>query len=213
MRPDNSPARQMAQHLPQHADAELLTQVLTLNLRGLEVICEATKFGPTPAIDEWQTLDERALPRVADAPYLLFAIDVATAVRSESHSMPSTFSNAQVPAIADAAPPYSVWGTAAGRLFAAAALQFAWHVARTRPAAAPLTLGLDAGACEALRSGNFGRLDWSAEQSTRWLTLRWRADRAFWAQRLRAATAKDAKVLRNNTLAGLQRLAGDGLRR
>ena len=213
MRPDNSPARQMAQHLPQHVDAELLTQVLTLNLRGLEVICEATKFGPTPAIDEWQTLDERALPRVADAPYLLFAIDVATAVRSEARSMPSTFSNAQVPAIADAAPPYSVWGTAAGRLFAAAALQFAWHVARTRPAAAPLTLGLDAGACEALRSGNFGRLDWSAEQSTRWLTLRWSADRAFWAQRLRAATAKDAKALRNNTLAGLQRLAGDGLRR
>ena len=213
MRPDNSPARQMAQHLPQHVDAELLTQVLTLNLRGLEVICEATKFGPTPAIDEWQTLDERALPRVADAPYLLFAIDVATAVRSEARSMPSTFSNAEVPAIADAAPPYSVWGTAAGRLFAAAALQFAWHVARTRPAAAPLTLGLDAGACEALRSGNFGRLDWSAEQSTRWLTLRWSADRAFWAQRLRAATAKDAKALRNNTLAGLQRLAGDGLRR
>lgn len=213
MRPDNSPAQQMAQHLPQHADAELLTQVLTLNLRGLEVICEATKLGLAPAVDEWQTLEARALPRVADAPYLLFAIDVATALGSESRPMPSTFSSAQVPAIADAAPPYSIWGTGAGRLFAVAVLQFAWHVARTRPAAAPLTLGLDAGACQALRSENFGRLDWSAEQSTRWLTLRWSADRAHWAQRLRAATAKDAKALRNNTLAGLQRLAGDGLRR
>lgn len=209
MRPDSS----LAQQMPQHADAELLLQVQTLNRRGLEVICDMTKLGPSPGVEEWQSLDIPALQRVADAPYLLFEIDVDTALRSETRSMPSTLPTIVVPAIADAAPPYSIWGAGAGRLFAAATLQFAWHVTRTRPAAAPLTLGLDVDACEALRGGEFGRLDWSAEQSTRWLTLRWGADRAFWAQRLRAAAAKDAKLLRTNTLAGLQRLAGSGLRR
>jgi len=213
MRQDKSLVQQIPQYVPQHADAELLTQVLTLNLRGLEVICETAKPGPPLGVEEWLTLEAHALPRVADAPYLLFTIDVATALRSDARSMTSTSPTAHLPAIADAAPSYSIWGAGAGRLFAAAALQFAWHVVRTRPAAAPLTLGLDVGACETLRAGDFARLDWSAEHSARWLTLRWSIDRAFWAQRLRAAMAKDAKILRSNTLAGLQRLAGSGLRR
>lgn len=204
MTPDNHAALQV----PQYVDDELLMQLSTLNLRGLQVLRDTAEFAHSALAHEWQQLDGDALARVADAPYLLFELDVAAAlVGGNVDTRP------ELPAVADASPNYGAWAAAPGRLFAATVLQFAWHVARSRPSAAPFVLGLPFDACHALRAGDFRGLDWSATQATRWVALRWPDDRAQWAQRLRAAQQADRRALRANTLAGLQRLAGRRLHR
>lgn len=204
MTPDNSPAPFM----PQFVDGEILTQLATLNSRGLQVLCEAPGLDWPLAAEARATLDGAVLKRMADAPYLLFEIDVEAALGGGAGVV-----TRRSPSVADATPHYSIWSDTTGRVFAAAMLQFAWHVARTRPAAAPLVLGLPAEACAALRVGEFRGLDWVAAHAARWVALRWAYDLAHWAQRLRAAAAGDLRALRSNTLAGLQRLAGRGLRR
>jgi hypothetical protein len=99
------------------------------------------------------------------------------------------------------------------RAFAGAVLHFAWHVAHTRPVAAPFVLGLPPQACAALQRSSPHGLDWLADAAPHWLRLRWHDDESHWRRRLVAARDNDLKGLRAHTLVGLQRLAGRAPRR
>ena len=101
-----------------------------------------------------------------------------------------------LPAVADAPARYSPWSAAHPRAFAGAVLHFAWHVAHTRPVAAPFVLGLPPQACAALQRSSPHGLDWLADAAPHWLRLRWHDDESHWRRRLVAARDNDLKGLR-----------------
>jgi hypothetical protein len=205
--------------IPQYVDRELLRQIAALNLRGLQVICELHGTAATAersddfplTADDWRALDEAARERIADAPYLLFEISVDAALAETGAAERSAAS--ALPAVADAPARYSPWSAAHPRAFAGAVLHFAWHVAHTRPVAAPFVLGLPPQACAALQRSSPHGLDWLADAAPHWLRLRWHDDESHWRRRLVAARDNDLKGLRAHTLVGLQRLAGRAPRR
>ena len=81
MQADNNPGAQraVAEDFRTAVDAEAFRQVAEMNLRGLRVLRDALAEGRVPDIaavaalrERWLDLDDAALRRVADAPFLLF---------------------------------------------------------------------------------------------------------------------------------------------
>ena len=89
MEADNNPraARPAAEDFPAAADPEAFHQVAEMNLRGLRVLRDALLEGrglEIPAAaklrERWLALDDAALQRVADAPFLLFELSLDAAL-------------------------------------------------------------------------------------------------------------------------------------
>lgn len=208
MEADNNPRplRAIAEDFPAAVDAEAFRQVAEMNLRGLRVLRDALLEGRGLEIaaasrlrERWLDLDDAALQRAADAPFLLFELSIDAALAAQ---------RAAVLAVGDDPRRATLWcARASGRAFARLLCHFAWQTCRTAPSAAVLLLGVSPAGCTALRSLGLQQLDAFTEVAGDWLTLRWGDEPKVWAARLSAAAADDPERLWQDTLLGLQRLA------
>ena len=208
MEADNNPRapRATPDDFPAAADAEAFRQVAEMNLRGLRVLRDALLEGRGLDIaaaaklrERWLALDDAALRRAADAPFLLFELSIDAALAAQRASRL---------AVGDDPRRAAGWcARAPGRAFARLLCHFAWQTSRTAPSAAVLLLGVSPAGCAALRGLGLQQLDAFTEVAGDWLTLRWGDQPRIWASRLAAAAADDADRLWQDTLLGLQRLA------
>jgi len=208
MQADNNPraARPAAEDFPAAADPEAFHQVAEMNLRGLRVLRDALLEGrglEIPAAaklrERWLALDDAALQRVADAPFLLFELSLDAALAAQRASRL---------AVGDDPRRATLWcARAQGRAFARLLCHFAWQTSRTAPSAAALLLGVSPAGRAALRSLGLQQLDAFTEIAGDWLTLRWGDEPQLWSARLAAAATGDPDRLWRDTLHGLQRLA------
>lgn len=208
MEADNNPRapRATPDDFPAAADAEAFRQVAEMNLRGLRVLRDALLEGRGLEVaaaarlrDRWLALDDAALQRAAEAPFLLFELSIDAALAAQRASRL---------AVGDDPRRATTWcARAPGRAFARLLCHFAWQTSRTAPSAAVLLLGVSPAGCAALRSLGLQQLDAFTEVAGDWLTLRWGDEPKLWQARLAAAAAGDADRLWGDTLQGLQRLA------
>ena len=195
-----------AEDFPLAVDIEAFRLVAEMNLRGLRVVREALADGRSSglaAIDalrsDWLALDEAALARVAEAPFLLFELSIDAALTA--HRSPSW-------AVSDDPHRVVSWcARPAGRAFARLLCHFCWQTCRTAPTAASLLLGISPAGCAAFRTLTLPNLDAFTEVAGHWLALRWGDEPRHWTGRLEAAGRTDPAALWQDTLHGLQRLA------
>ncbi len=195
-----------AEDFPLAVDIEAFRLVAEMNLRGLRVVREALADGRSSglaAIDalrsDWLALDEAALARVAEAPFLLFELSIDAALTA--HRSPSW-------AVSDDPHRVVSWcARPAGRAFARLLCHFCWQTCRTAPTAASLLLGISPAGCAAFRTLTLPNLDAFTEVAGHWLALRWGDEPRHWTGRLQAAGHTDPAALWQDTLHGLQRLA------
>lgn len=198
--------RAHAEDFPAAVDAEAFRQVAEMNLRGLRVLRDALIEGRGLEVaaaaklrERWLALDDAALQRVAEAPFLLFELSMDAALAAR---------RAATLAVEDDPRRATTWcARAPGRAFARLLCHFAWQTSRTAPSAAVLLLGVSPAGCAALRSLGLQQLDAFTEVAGDWLTLRWGNEPKVWQARLAAAAAGDPDRLWRDTLLGLQRLA------
>ena len=195
-----------AEDFPLAVDIEAFRLVAEMNLRGLRVVREALADGRSSglaAVDalrsDWLALDEAALARVAEAPFLLFELSIDAALAA--HRSPSW-------AVSDDPHRVVSWcARPAGRAFARLLCHFCWQTCRTAPTAASLLLGISPAGCAAFRTLTLPNLDAFTEVAGHWLALRWGDEPRHWTGRLQAAGRTDPAALWQDTLHGLQRLA------
>lgn len=195
-----------AEDFPLAVDIEAFRLVAEMNLRGLRVVREALTDGRSSglaAVDalrsDWLALDEAALARVAEAPFLLFELSIDAALTA--HRSPSW-------AVSDDPHRVISWcARPAGRAFARLLCHFCWQTCRTAPTAASLLLGISPAGCAAFRTLTLPNLDAFTEVAGHWLALRWGDEPRHWTGRLKAAGRTDPAALWQDTLHGLQRLA------
>lgn len=188
-------------------DREIIRQIGELNRRGVQVLRQAL-LEDQPALpamvselrESWLGLSEVAEARVAEAPYLLFDLQLGEldpAVLTATAGLDPT----------NTAAPTSWLGQPRGRAYVRLLSHFSWQVCRGRPIAATLLLGLSAETALRLRDLDLAAVDSIADQPGDHLALRWSTDRWFWGRRLEAAGRGDMRSLWQTTLAGVQRLA------
>ena len=195
-----------AEDFPLAVDIEAFRLVAEMHLRGLRVVREALADGRSSglaAVDalrsDWLALDEAALARVAEAPFLLFELSIDAALTA--HRSPSW-------AVSDDPHRVVSWcARPAGRAFARLLCHFCWQTCRTAPTAASLLLGISPAGCAAFRTLTLPNLDAFTEVAGHWLALRWGDEPRHWTGRLQAAGRTDPAALWQDTLHGLQRLA------
>ena len=195
-----------AEDFPLAVDIEAFRLVAEMNLRGLRVVREALADGRSSglaAVDalrsDWLALDEAALARVAEAPFLLFELSIDAALTA--HRSPSW-------AVSDDPHRVVSWcARPAGRAFARLLCHFCWQTCRTAPTAASLLLGISPAGCAAFRTLTLPNLDAFTEVAGHWLALRWGDEPRHWTGRLQAAGRTDPAALWQDTLHGLPRLA------
>ncbi|MEZ5498172.1 MAG: hypothetical protein R3E77_01950 [Steroidobacteraceae bacterium] len=93
--------------------------------------------------------------------------------------------------------------------FARMVLNYAWHLARSRPLAARVVFGMSAESVLNLRSVGIARLERAALASVSALRPRWPGRLDWWRQAAHAAGSADPQLLSRAKLNGLQMLAGD----
>lgn len=177
-------------------DRAIVREIADMNLRGLRAVRAATTDAAPqslpPALESlrvaWQALDDQALTAMADAPYLLFEWRVNT--ERPAGITAGWLAHAEI------------------RRYTRILCHFAWHTSRVRLVAAPLLLGCSPADAAALAGLDLGELDALTESAAERVGLRWAEDIRHWERRLTAAAAADRNALWENTLAGVQRLAG-----
>ncbi|MBV8909185.1 MAG: hypothetical protein JOZ89_00345 [Gammaproteobacteria bacterium] len=186
-----------------------LDTVLELNDLGLALLAEqGLARGPAacPLLRQvaelWRMLDQQARQRAASCPYLLLDAGFADPTRWRLSSP------AQV---GDAAPlAYAAFFTvpAAGEV-ARLVFTYAWHLARSEPAAARLLLGMPAASAALIGGYTLRQIQVLAERHPDWLRPRWPARVEVWSELLIAAASGQGPALERARLRGLTLLAGE----
>jgi hypothetical protein len=86
-------------------------------------------------------------------------------------------------------------------------LHYAWHLARTAPAAARIALGAGPDALAAMAGCRLARLDAIAEECPDWVRPRWPERLQWWQALFASATLESPATLERLQLWGLQALA------
>jgi hypothetical protein len=88
-------------------------------------------------------------------------------------------------------------------------LTYGWHLARSRPAAARILLGMSPVCAERIAGCTLRQIAVLAEQHPEWLQPRWSARLPVWRELLRAAICGDDAALERARMRGLQLLAAE----
>ncbi|HEY8051981.1 MAG: hypothetical protein ACHQD6_00370 [Steroidobacterales bacterium] len=149
----------------------------------------------------WRRLDGAARRRAASCPYLLLDAGFADVQRW------SGTAGAQVSDVREGPPPFF---TVRGALEAARLVfTYAWHLARTQPAAARLLLGMRAPCAAAIAQYSLRQAFTLAESHAAWLRPRWSARPEVWQELLAAAASGEELALERARLHGLTLLAAE----
>jgi hypothetical protein len=189
--------------------AETLESVAELNEMSLVLLAEqaaarAPQGGATLAqvTQLWQQLDAAARRRAAACPYLLLEAGFAD-LRRWHAATAGEVSDAREPAYA---PFFSVpRAVEAGHLV----FTYAWHLARTQPAAARLLLGMPAACAAEISRCSLRQIYALAERHPEWLRPRWLTRPEVWQELLCAAASGEGSALERARLHGLALLAAE----
>lgn len=188
---------------------ELLESLADVNEQCLQLLREqAVASGPERAApplhalrELWLALDEAAVRRAATCPYLLLDAGFGDARRwawGWSHRIHDGDR---------AAEPFFTVPATCGVL--RLVLTFAWHLTRSRRAAARLLLGMSVECAQQLGTCTLRQLWEVAERHPEWLQPRWPGRLHVWRELLLAAVADDPEALERSRVRGLQLLAGE----
>lgn len=189
--------------------AETLESVAELNELSLALLAEqAAARAPQPGAalaqlaELWRHLDTAARRRAAACPYLLLDAGFADQRRWQA---------AGAGQVADAREPaYTAFFTVPGALEAARLVfTYAWHLARTQPAAARLLLGMPAQCVADMGRCSLRQMYALAERHPEWLRPRWLTRPELWQELLAAAAGGEVAALERARLHGLTLLAAE----
>jgi hypothetical protein len=186
---------------------ETLESLVELNELSFALLTEQAAERPAPGgglaaavANVWRRLDAAARRRAASCPYLLLDAGFADTRRWGAPA-------AQVSDVREAAPPFF---TVPGALeVARLVFTYAWHLARTQPAAARLLLGMRAPCAAALGQYSLRQAFALAEDHAVWLRPRWSARPEVWQELLVAAACGEELALQRARLHGLTMLAAE----
>lgn len=147
----------------------------------------------------WVALDDRARRRLASCPFLLVDAGFAEAQR---------WRRGGIEGVAENAGEASPFEDAGLPRLAYLSLTYAWHLARTRPLAAPLVLGMPQASAALLAGMSIRQLSECLARSVTWIRPRWAHDTAFWSYLLWAASSPEPQAFESARLLGVQRIAG-----
>ena len=152
---------------------------------------------------EWAGLSTQAVRRLAEAPFNLFDVGLASAprwlelrargVHEQSRGEPAWFA------------------PEAARTIMRRMLVYGWHLSRSRPRAACLVFGSPLDVVESLAACSLATLEAAAERHAESLRPRWSNQPLFWRELLTAASVGADKRLQELLLGGVQRLAAETL--
>jgi hypothetical protein len=187
---------------------ETLDSLLELNDMALALLAEQAAERPAPGgglpaavAGVWRRLDAAARRRAASCPYLLLDAGFADAQRWGGTA------GAQVSDVREDPPPYF---TGRGALEAARLVfTYAWHVARTQPAAARLLLGMRAPCAAVMGHCSLRQAFALADSHAAWLRPRWSTRPEVWQELLAAAASGEELALERARLHGLTLLAAE----
>lgn len=182
-------------------DGDLQGQITELNLQVLEAVrrCAAATPVPAPLRDQascWRALRDPQLLALAQCPCLMldagFARPDCWAVGVHESAQPAHW---LAPMLAP-------------ELFRRAVM-LGWHLARSNPFAARITLGMTPPCAELIGRTRLRDLEWLVERRAQTCRLRWEDRPAVWRQLLQAALAGPDGALERLQLRGVQLLAAE----
>lgn len=188
---------------------ETLDSLVELNELCLALLAEqAAARGASASLllrqvaELWRVLDAAARRRAAACPYLLLDAGFAD---------PRRWRPAPAPQVGDAARgDYAAFFTVpAAAEVARLVFTYAWHLARSQPAAARLLLGMPAPSAALIGHYTLRQVQALAESRQEWLKPRWPARVLVWRELLLAAASGEGAALERVRLRGLTLLAAE----
>jgi hypothetical protein len=181
-------------------DAALLEPLAELNAE----ILDAHAGTAASLSGQWQVLPAPARLRLACCPYLLADAGFA---RSELWVSPTRAGVHEVGPSAAPLEPRHANRIALATPLMRRVLVFAWHLARSRPLAARIALGMNSRCAAVIAGWRLADLEALAEQRPDWIRVRWDDRPELWRAWLRAAAQGVPPALERMQLWGLQSLA------
>ena len=150
----------------------------------------------------WRMLEPEARRRAANCPYLLLDVGFADAPRWRVCAPGQ---------VGDSAPlAYAAFFTVpTASEVARLVFTYAWHLARSEPAAARLLLGMPAASAVLIGGYTLRQIQLLAERHPDWLRPRWPARVEVWRELLLAAASGEGPALERARLRGLTLLAAE----
>jgi hypothetical protein len=198
--PSGSPASCM--------QSEVFETLVDLNGQCLELLAEQALVPASQGnlllrqvADLWRTLDAEARVRAAGCPYLL--VDLG-------FSDPGRWQWAGSQHIGDAERSYSAFFTVPRALTVARQVFiYAWHLARSRSAAAQLLVGMPPHCTQLISACTLPQIHSLAERHSDWLRPRWPNRIKVWRELLLSASSGEVLALENARMHGFQLLAAE----
>lgn len=188
---------------------ETLESLVELNEQCLELLAgqAAQPHGVEQPLlrelsDYWARLDGAARQRAAACPYLI--VDAGFA---DARNWAWVSSHAIHESVIPAAPAFFSGPRAVAVL--RLALTYGWHLARSRPSAARLLLGMPAACAERISGCTLRQIESLADHHIDWLQPRWPTRLAAWRELLAMAIAGEGPDLERARMRGLQLLAAE----
>jgi hypothetical protein len=189
--------------------AETFESLAELNEQCLELLADQATVRttqPQPLLRElaelWRTLDPAARRRAAACPYLLLDAGFADASRWRWASGHHVHDQEPLPFASFFTVPRA---TAVARQI----FTYAWHLARTRNAAARVMFGMPAHCANLVGACSLRQITELAERRSEWLRPRWPSRVRVWREFLLTAASGDAVALERARMHGLQLLAAE----
>lgn len=191
-------------------DHAILAPVAELNEQLLEVLRAAALPAVTaePLLvralrPQWLQLTPAVQRRLAACPYLL----LDAGFDDVSHWLPRPAGGVGVIGVMDVPGSPGYFMSPEGVRLVRRALLFAWHLARSHPLAARVTLGMSADCARHVAACRLHDLETLAERGPGWIRPRWERQPQVWRPLLGAAVEDNPARLRQAQLRGLQLLA------
>jgi hypothetical protein len=188
--------------------AGTLDSLTELNELCLALLAGQAEIGGGPAsallqplAAEWRALDGAARHRAAACPYLLLDAGFADPARWRSARTPQQVADASLERYV------CYFSLPAAAEVARLVFIFAWHLARSQPAAARLLLGMPAPSAALIGRYTLRQVQALAEAHPEWLRPRWPTRVQVWRELLAAAASGDSPALERARLRGVTLLA------
>ena len=188
--------------------SEVFETLIDLNGQCLELLAEQALACASQGnlllrqvADIWRTLDGHARTRAAACPYLLVDLGFSDPARwqwlGDQH-------------IGDTMRTYGTFFTVPRALTVARQVFiYAWHLARSRSAAAQLLLGMPAHCTQLISACTLPQIHGLAERHPDWMRPRWSNRTKVWRQLLLSAASGEVLALESVRMHGFQLLAAE----
>jgi len=193
---------------PALCQSEVFETLVDLNGQCLELLAEQALATPSQGNlllrqvgDVWHTLDAESRARAAACPYLL--VDLG-------FSDPGRWQWAGSEHIEDGMCSYGTFFTVPRALTVARQVFiYAWHLARSRSAAAQLLLGMPPLCMQLIGACTLPQIHGLAERHPDWMRPRWPNRLKVWRELLLSAASGEVLALENSRMHGFQLLAAE----